>query len=421
MLDDRPTTQDNGVLLPKPEQSLPNGSTKTSSSLAKLDASDIRITLTQNPKTVPEPGSAEERSQKVCTDHMVSALWTVEKGWARPELTPYGPLSLMPTANVLHYATETFEGMKLYRGFDGKLRLFRPLANCIRMVNSAKRISLPEFDPKELLKMVQKLCAVDGPKWLPKDRAGTFLYIRPAMIGTDSCLGFEVPKEALLYIIISYWPQPAKPTKGKGLRLFASREDAVRAWPGGTGYAKIGPNYGPALLAHGEAKRMGYDQVLWLFGPDCQITEAGSSNVFVIWRSQQGNLQMVTAPLSEKTILAGVTRQSVLDLAKERFATTRQIALEDVGSQQVDALEVLERNFTMAELISALKESKLLATFIVGTAAFVAPVSQINFRGQEINIDTEATLHVSLLRQWISDMMYGKEPNEWVEEVVEAE
>ena len=130
---------------------------------------------------------------------------------------------------------------------------------------------------------------------------------------------------------------------------------------------------------------------------------------------------MVTAPLSEKTILAGVTRQSVLDLAKERFATTRQIALEDVGSQQVEALEVLERNFTMAELISALKESKLLATFIVGTAAFVAPVSQINFRGQEINIDTEATLHVSLLRQWISDMMYGKEPNEWVEEVVEAE
>ena len=421
MFGDRSTKQENGVLLPTPEQPLPNGSTKTSSCLAKLDASNIRITLTQNPKTVPEPGSAEERSQKVCTDHMVSALWTAEKGWARPKLTPYGPLSLMPTANVLHYATETFEGMKLYRGFDRKLRLFRPLANCIRMVNSAKRISLPEFDPKELLKMIQKLCAVDGPKWLPKDRAGTFLYIRPAMIGTDPCLGFEVPKEALLYIVISYWPQPAKPTKGKGLRLFASREDAVRAWPGGTGYAKIGPNYGPALLAHGEAKRMGYDQVLWLFGPDCQITEAGSSNVFVIWRSQQGNLQMVTAPLSEKTILAGVTRQSVLDLAKERFATTRKIALEDVGSQQVEALEVLEKNFSMAELISALNESKLLATFIVGTAAFVAPVSQINFRGQEINIDTEATLHVLLLRQWISDMMYGKEPNEWVEEVVEAE
>ena len=401
--------------------SLTNGSTKTSPSVAQLDASDIKITLTQNPRPVPEPGSAEERSQKVCTDHMVSALWTLENGWACPELTPYGPLSLMPTANVLHYATETFEGMKLYRGFDGKLRLFRPLANCIRMVNSAERISLPEFDPKELLKMVEKLCEVDGPKWLPKARAGTFLYIRPAMIGTDSCLLFDVPKEALLYIIISYWPQPAKPTKGKGLRLFASGEDAVRAWPGGTGYAKIGPNYGPALLAHGEARRLGYDQVLWLFGPDCQITEAGSSNVFVIWRTQQGNLQMLTAPLNEKTILAGVTRQSILDLAKERFATTREIAVEDVGSQQVEAVEVVERNFTMAELISTLNEGKLLAIFIVGTAAFVAPVSQINFRGQEINIDTEATLHVTLLRQWISAMMYGKEPNAWVEEVVEAE
>jgi branched-chain amino acid aminotransferase len=420
MLNDLATMQSNGIFPHEPALSVSSGLTKTSTSLSELNASDIKITLTQNPKVVPAPGSPEERSQKVCTDHMVSALWTAEKGWARPELTPYGPLSLMPTANVLHYATECFEGMKLYRGFDSKLRLFRPDANCIRMLNSARRISLPEFDPKELLKMVQKLCAVDGPKWLPKYRPGTFLYIRPAMIGTDSCLGFEVPKEALLYVIISYWPQPANPTMGKGLRLFASREDTVRAWPGGTGYAKIGPNYGPALLAHGEAKRMGYDQVLWLFGPDCQITEAGSSNVFVIWRSQPGNLQMVTAPLSEKTILAGVTRQSVLYLAKERFAAARKFDVEDVGSQQVEALEVLERNFTMAELISALEEGKLLATFIVGTAAFVAPVSQINFRGREINIGTEAVPHVSLLRQWISDMMYGKASSEWAN-IVEEE
>ncbi len=405
--------QDNGLLPLQAANSLHNGPSKMPPSLAKLDASNIEITFTQAPRAVPEPGSTEEKSQKVCTDHMVSAVWTAEKGWARPEIVPYGPLSLMPTANVLHYATECFEGMKLYQGFDGKLRIFRPDANCLRMLNSAKQISLPEFDPKELLKMIRKLCAIDGLKWLPKERAGTFLYIRPAMIGTDSCLGFEVPKEALLFAIISHWPQPAKPSLGQGLRLFASREDAVRAWPGGTGYAKIGPNYGPALLAHGEARRLGYDQILWLFGPDCQVTEAGSSNVFVIRRSSCGKLQMLTAPLDEKTILAGVTRQSVLELAKEKFATPREFALDDAQLQQVEALEVLERNFTMAELTADLQEGRLLTIFIVGTAAFVVPVSRINFRGEEINIDTEATSHVSLLRQWLSDMMYGKEPHEW--------
>jgi branched-chain amino acid aminotransferase len=398
-----------------------NGPCKNSSGVAELDASNIKVTPTSNPKVVPEIGSPEELSQKVCSDHMVSATWTIEKGWARPEITPYGPLALMPTANVLHYATECFEGMKLYRGLDGKLRLFRPYANCVRMTNSAQRISLPGFDPRALLEMIRRLCALDGPKWLPKDRIGSFLYIRPAMIGTDSCLGFEVPKEALLYAIISYWPQPAKPKEGKGLRLFASRQDELRAWPGGTGNAKIGPNYGPALLAHGEAKRYGYDQVLWLFGDDCQITEAGSSNVFVIRRVQGGHLQMITAPLEQKTILAGVTRQSVLDLAKERFAVTRDVDTENTDFKFVEALEVVERNFTMGELLVDLKEGNFGSLFVVGTAAFVTAVSQINFRGQEIHLDTEGTPHVSLLRQWLYDIMYGREPSDWVEIIEETE
>ena len=347
---------------------------------------------------------------------MLSAAWTAEKGWARPEIAPYGPLSLMPTANVLHYATECFEGLKLYRGFDGKLRLFRPLANCLRMLTSAQRMSLPGFDANELLNMIRTLCALDGPKWLPTSRAGDFLYIRPAMIGTDSCLGFDVPKEALLFVVISYWPQPAEASLGKGLRLFASREDAVRAWPGGTGWAKTGPNYGPALLLHGEAKRSGCDQVLWLFGHEGQIGEAGSSNVFVIRRSSSDQkMQMLTPSLDEKTILAGVTRASVLALARENFATPGEFALDGLEPQVVEALEVFEKNFTMAELKTDLQEGRLLATFVVGTAALVAPVSQISFRGEELNIDTHATLHVSLIRQWLTDMMYGKIPHKWVE------
>jgi branched-chain amino acid aminotransferase len=393
--------------------------TKITTSLAELDASSIKITRTRNPRPVPTPGSAEEKSQKVCSDHMVSALWTAESGWGQPEITPYGPLSIMPTANVLHYATECFEGMKLYRGFDGALRLFRPYANCVRMRQSAKRISLPTFDPNELLKMIRKLCSIDGPKWLPPSRAGSFLYIRPALIGTDSCLGFEVPREALIFVVLSYWPEPQKPARGTGLRLFASRADEARAWPGGTGYAKIGPNYGPALQTHGEAKSLGYNQVLWLYGPECQITEAGSSNVFVIWRASHGQLQLVTAPLDEKTILAGVTRQSVLDLSKERFATSHETLVDGMALQKVECLEVVERVFTMNELISALNEGRLVSAFIVGTAAFVTAVSEINFRGRQVHIDAGDNVYVLLLRQWLRDIMYGKVQSPWAEVVEE--
>ena len=108
---------------------------------------------------------------------MVTARWTVENGWDAPELKPYGPFSIMPTASVLHYATECFEGLKLYRGNDGKLRLFRVSRNCERMRKSAARIALPDFDPKELERLIKALCSRDGPMWLPKERPG-FLYVQ---------------------------------------------------------------------------------------------------------------------------------------------------------------------------------------------------------------------------------------------------
>lgn len=403
------------------EKPLPNGNLNSSSPCAPLDASKLNITLTTAPRLIPQPGSAEEKSQKICTDHMISASWTAEEGWKRPEIQPYGALNLMPTANVFHYATECFEGLKLYRGDDGKLRLFRPLDNCVRMANSASRISLPSFEPEQLLKLIRKLCEIDGPRWLPKDRKGTFLYIRPAMIGTDPCLGFEVPREALLFVVISYWPQPAAPCRGEGLRLYASKADEIRAWPGGAGHAKIGPNYGPALRSHGQARQAGYNQVLWLYGKDCQITEAGSSNVFVLLRSKHGQLQMVTAPLSDGTILDGVTRRSVLQICRERFSLPCKINIDDGEPQQVEEVEVIERKITMGEVIAAQGEDRLISFFVVGTAAFVTPVSHVNFRGQELRIDTERSSHVSLLRHWIADIMYGRVQSDWVEVVDEAE
>ena len=280
----------------------------------------------------------------------------------------------MPTASVLHYATECFEGLKFYRGHDLKLRLFRPDCNTRRMLNSATRISLPAFNPEELQKLIETLVAVDGEKWLPKSRPGTFLYLRPTMIATAAALGVQKPKEALLYIMACCFPSFDTPngTAGPsdnmvqqlsnakpGLKLLASKEDTVRAWPGGFGYAKVGANYGPSLVAQGEAKARGFDQVLWLLGKNCDVTEAGASNFFVVWKTE-GRLQLVTAPLGDKIILDGVTRRSVLQLARERLGGD---------------LEIVERKYTMSEIEDAVEEGRLLEAFAAGTAVCSLAIS----------------------------------------------
>ncbi len=294
---------------------------------------------------------------------MVSVRWTKASGWEAPELKPYGPLSLMPTASVFHYATECFEGLKLYRGFDGKLRLFRAGMNCQRMLMSAQRIALPSFDPTELEKLIRLLCGVDASKWLSQHRAGEYLYIRPTMIGTGVALGVQAPVEALLYIILAPFPDfKATPA----MRLLASAEGTVRAWPGGCGYAKVGANYGPALVAQRDARAKGYDQVLWLMGSEGFVTEAGASNFFVLWKSREGVTQLVTTPVDhprENIILDGVTRRSVLNLARELLSQPYQ-----TKSGNLDAVQVVEQRFTMCEIIDAVDEGRLLEVFVTGTA-----------------------------------------------------
>ncbi len=147
--------------------------------------------------------------------------------------------------------------------------------------------------------------------------------------------------------------------KKPGLKLLASKDDMVRAWPGGFGYAKVGANYGPSLLAQAEARERGYDQILWLFGPQCDVTEAGASNFFVVWRTREGRLQLVTAPLDDKIILDGVTRRSVLELARERLSKTWE---------GFEGLDVLERKYRMGEVEEAIEEGRLIEAFAAGTA-----------------------------------------------------
>lgn len=318
----------------------------------ELDASKLTYTFTKSPQEVPAAGITSFDNCSICTDHMLVANWNSKTGWSAPEIKPYGPFSLMPTASVLHYATECFEGLKAYRGFDGKLRLFRPDCNSERLLMSSVRISLPAFPPAEVEKLIKAFMAVDGPKWLPRDRPGSFIYLRPTLIGTQSQLGVQAPTQAMLFIIASYMPQMDSPAGG--MKLHTSPADMVRAWAGGFGYAKVGANYGPSLLATSEAKSRGFHQILWLYGEEGLCTEAGASNFFVLWKDKEsGKTQLVTAPLGDKIILDGVTRRSVLQLVRERCA---------------GEIEVVERKYTIDEVLEADAEGRLVESFASGTA-----------------------------------------------------
>jgi branched-chain amino acid aminotransferase len=167
--------------------SAPAKPTNGTSSLAELDPSKLKITITTSPKPYSRPDSTKWGTADATTDHWITVRWTDTVGWHTPELRPYSRMDLWPTASCLHYATECFEGLKAYRGYDGKVRLFRPSRNTARLLLSSTRISCPGFSPSAIEELIKALLAVDAEKWLPEP--GTFLYIRPTMIGAGRALG----------------------------------------------------------------------------------------------------------------------------------------------------------------------------------------------------------------------------------------
>ncbi|KAJ4176243.1 hypothetical protein NW755_014525 [Fusarium falciforme] len=379
------------------------------SSERPLDASRLVVTTTTKPNPIPAPGSAELWAQNACCDHMVIARWSAGQGWEAPELKPFGDILISPAASCLHYATQCFEGMKVYRGFDGKLRLFRPERNAKRLAMSSARVSLPDFDQEELVKLIKALVRLDCPRWLPKDKPGNFLYLRPAVIGNGRQIGVQIPSEATIIILMVAWPDfssetpPGAPPRQPGLRLRASEHGAARAWPGGFGYAKIGANYGPSFLSLGECRKKGHDQILWVLGDKCRVTEAGSSNFFVLIKNAStGRAELITPPLTDKIILEGITRQSVLDLARSRLS---------------DQLDVVEADFTMYDLKEAWKEGRILEAFVSGTAFFISPVSLISFEAEDWEIPLDGTVPAAgcaeTIKGWLRDIMFGKEDHEW--------
>ncbi|KAF8168343.1 branched-chain amino acid aminotransferase II [Crassisporium funariophilum] len=337
--------------------------------------SRLEVTRTTQPKPLPE--SSTLKFGHTFTDHMLTIPWHVDSGWGAPQISRYGPLALEPSSTVLHYAQTIFEGMKAYRHENGRVTLFRPDMNMKRMNTSATRIALPTFDGVALLECIKELIRIDK-SWIPLE-PGHSLYVRPTLIGTQKAIGVGPPNEALLFVILSpvgpYYPNGFKPVSLYGTTEF------VRAAPGGTGAFKLGVNYAPGILPQKEAAKHGYAQNLWLHGPEHYLTEVGTMNMFVVFHKDGGGYELVTPPL-DGMILPGVTRDSVLTLAREHASGSNPLRGLTGG------LTVSERPVTMKEVKEASHAGKLVELFGAGTAAVISPVDKIGYLGEDVHIPT---------------------------------
>jgi branched-chain amino acid aminotransferase len=284
-----------------------------------------------NPNTNPVP--AAEREKKVAepgfgkyyTDNMVVAQWSEATGWDDARLQPYGPITLDPAAMVFHYGQEIFEGMKAYSQPDGGVSLFRPDANAKRFAKSAARIALPEMPIDFFVKTVEELVKADA-GWVPK-KIGESLYLRPFMIATEVGLGVR-PSNHATYILIAT-PAAAYFNSAKAVTVWISTE-YVRAALGGTGEAKCGGNYAASLLAQKQAAKEGCDQVAYIDAVERKwVEEMGGMNLYFIKGS--GKDAKIITPKLTGTLLPGITRDSILTLAKDLGYKTEEamISIDD--------------------------------------------------------------------------------------------
>ncbi|KAJ3121672.1 branched-chain-amino-acid aminotransferase [Physocladia obscura] len=368
----------------------------TTATLKDIVAAATTVSLSSHRKQIP--ANKDLVFGKTFADHMLDVNWDSKNGWAAPEIKPYGNLSLAPSATVFHYGVECFEGMKAYKDKSGSIRLFRPDMNMNRLFRSCQRLALPEFNKDELLKSIEQLLLIDE-RWIPSER-GYSLYIRPTAIATQESLGVGSSSNAKIFVITC----PVGPYYKTGFAAvsLSATSHYVRAWPGGTGDSKIGGNYACGIRPQLEVAQHGYAQNLWLFGPNDNLTEVGTMNLFLFWINKAGQRELVTPPL-DGTILPGVTRDSILNLARTW-----------------GEFEVIERPVTMPEVIEALKEKRLLEMFGAGTAAIVSPIKNIGYKGTDYAIPldpSDPTSQAGKLTKRFADtimgIQYGEIPHEW--------
>ncbi|KAJ1526168.1 hypothetical protein ONE63_009327 [Megalurothrips usitatus] len=356
--------------------------------------SDTIVRLAEPHQLHPKPDAAGLQFGKLFTDHMLKIEYHKRLGgWQKPVILPFENIVLHPAAKVLHYAVELFEGMKAYRGVDGQIRLFRPDMNMERMNRSAVRAGLPPFSGPELIKCLSRLVSVDQ-EWVPHSESSS-LYIRPTLIGIDPSLGIACTESALLYAILS--PVGAYFSSGFQPVTLMADPQYTRAFPGGCGDRKMGSNYAPTIHVQREAMQRGFQQVLWLYGPDEQLTEVGTMNIFLYFINDNGERELVT-PNLDGLILPGVTRMSILELTR--------------GWNE---FKVTERKITMSEVIRLQNENRLLEMFGAGTACIVSPVASIHYKNLVIKFPMEEQENpiYRRLERALTSIQYGRVDHPW--------
>ncbi|NML67485.1 branched-chain amino acid aminotransferase [Hymenobacter sp. RP-2-7] len=292
---------------------------------------------------------------KLFADHMLTAEYA-DGEWQAPRIRPYGPLSISPATSALHYGQAIFEGQKAYRQADGSVAIFRPQANWQRFNHSAERMAMPTIPEDIFVQGMRELVRQDA-SWVPS-RPGSSLYLRPYMFATDGFLGVR-PSATYHFGIITC---PVSAFFGQPLRV-RFEQKYVRAAAGGAGYAKNAGNYGAAMLPSSLAQREGYHQLLWTDASEHQyVEESGAMNVMFVIDG------VLVTPALSTSILDGITRRSVLELARDWGMPTE------------------ERRVSSREIVAALGQGKLQEAFGVGTAATIAPIAIIGHEGHDYTL-----------------------------------
>ncbi len=317
------------------------------------------------------------------TDHMLEADY--ENGeWKNIEIKPYQPLLMSPSLAALHYGQSIFEGIKAYKGKNGKACIFRPHDNFRRFNISAERMQMPQVPEELFMEGMRRLVELDK-NWIP-DKEDYSLYIRPIMFASDEVIGVK-PSDSYKFLILL---SPTGPYYATPMRIYVE-EQYTRAAPGGVGFAKTAGHYAAALLASAVAKEQGYDQVLWTDAHSHKnIQEIGTMNVFFII-----NNVAITPGLEESTILEGVTRQSAITLLKEM------------------GLKVEERTLNIDEVIDSHKAGTLQEVFGTGTAATISMIKELKYKDYIINFDTATWKIAPGLKKWLTDIREGRREDKY--------
>lgn len=316
----------------------------------------------------------------VFSDHML-VMDCDDGAWKDARIVPYGPLPMAPSASALHYGQAVFEGFKAHRTDDGGVALFRPRDNFARLNRSAARFAMPPVPEPLFFDGLVELLRLDR-EWVPV-RDGGALYVRPIYFATEEALGVRPSKSYRLVILTG----PTGPYFKDPVRVVAE-ERYVRAFPGGTGDAKPAGNYGPSLLAAGLAQKQGFHNVLWLDARERRfVEECGMMNVFFVLRGTA-----CTPPLGG-TILPGVTRDSLLTL------------LPELG------VPAEERALAVDEIFEAHAKGELSEAFGAGTAATVAPIASVSWRGRAIELGLGAGSVAERARERLAAIRTGRSPD----------